>query len=194
MRAYGDRAFVITPPDPAGVAAAARSVAGVVDAIPGARDLVVVCAEPGLVTGIAEIVESLSPRLVSSQDEILTVSVRYDGADLGAVAEVVGCDVDDVVQQHTTPVYTVALMGFAPGFGYLSGLEARLAAVPRRREPRGHVPVGAVALAGGWTGVYPVSSPGGWQIVGSTDTVLWDVSRQPPALLRPGVRVRFESA
>jgi KipI family sensor histidine kinase inhibitor len=194
MRPYGDRAFVITPPDPAGMAAAARSVTGVVDAIPGARDLVVVCAEPRLVKDIAEAVEALAPQPVSGQGDIVTVPVRYDGADLDTVAGLVGCAADDVVRQHTAPVYTVALMGFAPGFAYLSGLDGKLAAVPRRREPRGHVPVGAVALAGGWTGVYPVSSPGGWHLLGSTDTLLWDATRLAPALLRPGMRVRFEPA
>lgn len=195
MRAYGDRAFVVTPDDPAGVAAAARSVAGVVDAIPGAHDLVVVCADPGLVREVAQVVESLVPQgTPDAPDETLTLPVRYDGPDLDVVAGLAGLDADEVVRRHCAATYAVALMGFAPGFGYLRGLDPRLAAVPRRDEPRGRVPAGAVALAGGWTGVYPLASPGGWHLLGSTDAALWDLARTPPALLRPGIRVRFEPA
>lgn len=193
MRPYGDRAFVVTPADPAGVAVAARSVAGVVDAIAGAHDLVVVCAEPSVVPQVADIVESLAPQeLPGAGGDVLTVPVRYDGPDLEAVAGLAGLDADEVVRRHCGPTYAVALMGFAPGFGYLRGLDPALAAVARRAEPRGRVPAGAVALAGGWTGVYPVASPGGWHLVGHTEAVLWDLARTPPALLRPGVRVRFE--
>lgn len=84
----------------------------------------------------------------------------------------------------------MAFCGFAPGFGYLTGLPADRA-VPRRATPRAAVPPGAVAVAGEYTGVYPRSSPGGWQLLGHTDLVLWDADREPPALLRPGARVWF---
>lgn len=85
----------------------------------------------------------------------------------------------------------MAFCGFAPGFGYMVGGDPRLR-VPRRDEARVRVPAGAVALAGEFTGVYPRASPGGWQLLGRTDAVIWDVDRDPPGLLRPGVRVRFE--
>ena len=86
--------------------------------------------------------------------------------------------------------FRVAFCGFAPGFGYLTGLPERCH-VPRRDSPRTAVPAGSVALAGPYTGVYPRSSPGGWQIIGTTEAVLWDPGREPAALLSPGTRVRF---
>ncbi len=86
--------------------------------------------------------------------------------------------------------WQVAFGGFVPGFGYLVGGDPRLH-VPRRASPRPSVPAGSVALAGVFTGVYPRSSPGGWQLIGTTDAVLWDPSRVPPALLAPGTTVRF---
>ncbi|MDH6710251.1 KipI family sensor histidine kinase inhibitor [Kitasatospora sp. MAA19] len=91
---------------------------------------------------------------------------------------------------HTGPEYVVAFCGFAPGFGYLTGLPPAYE-VPRRATPRSSVPAGSVALAGRYTGVYPRSSPGGWQLLGRTGLALWDTGRDPAALLAPGVRVRF---
>ncbi len=95
-----------------------------------------------------------------------------------------------MVAAHTGTAWTAAFSGFAPGFAYLTGGDPRLS-VPRRAEPRTRVPAGAVALAGGFSGVYPRASPGGWQLLGRTDLAVWDLARDPPALLRPGVRVRF---
>ena len=97
---------------------------------------------------------------------------------------------DAVVERHSATVYTVSFVGFAPGFAYLVDGDPRLE-VPRRDSPRTKVPAGSVALAGTYSGIYPRSSPGGWQIIGTTDAVLWDVHRDPPALLRPGGIVRF---
>lgn len=94
---------------------------------------------------------------------------------------------------HVGTEFTVAFCGFAPGFGYLTGLPSRYD-VPRRATPRTAVPAGSVALAGPYTGVYPRSSPGGWQLIGTTDAVLWDHTRVPAALLAPGTRVRFVGA
>lgn len=96
----------------------------------------------------------------------------------------------EVARIHAGTEFRVAFCGFAPGFGYLTGLPARYD-VPRRDTPRTAVPAGSVALAGPYTGVYPRSSPGGWQLIGSTDAVLWDHARVPAALLSPGTRVRF---
>jgi KipI family sensor histidine kinase inhibitor len=95
-----------------------------------------------------------------------------------------------VVQAHTGTAWTVGFGGFAPGFSYLVGGDPRLQ-VPRHDEPRTRVPAGAVGLAGAFSGIYPRPSPGGWQIIGQTDAVLWDVDRDPPALLRPGATVQF---
>jgi KipI family sensor histidine kinase inhibitor len=119
--------------------------------------------------------------------EILTV---YDGADLADVATVWGCTAEEVVGRHTGMEFVAAFCGFAPGFAYLTGLPASLA-VPRLDEPRTRVPAGSVALADTWCGVYPTASPGGWRLIGRTEASLWDVARDPPALLPPGTRVRF---
>ena len=122
--------------------------------------------------------------------EAVELPVVFDGADLADVAELTGRSVATVVEALTSAELTVAFGGFAPGFGYLSGLPEELH-VPRRATPRTRVPVGSVALAGPFAGVYPQASPGGWQLVGRTDAVLFDVDRDPPALLVPGTAVRF---
>ena len=98
-----------------------------------------------------------------------------------------------MVDAHTGQPWTVGFGGFAPGFSYLVGGDPRLE-VPRRAEPRTRVPAGAVGLAGPFSGIYPRSSPGGWQVIGETDVVLWDVDRDPPALLQPGASVQFVDA
>lgn len=122
--------------------------------------------------------------------ETVHLVVRYDGPDLEAVAASTGLGVDGVIAAHTGARWTVAFAGFAPGFGYLTGGPPELR-VPRLSTPRTAVPAGAVGLAGEFSGVYPRASPGGWQLIGSTDAVLWDETRDPPALLRPGGTVRF---
>ena len=129
------------------------------------------------------------PATASASHEV-EIPVRYDGPDLDDVARLTGLSRAEVVEAHTATPWRVAFGGFAPGFAYLVGGDARLR-VPRRERPRAAVPAGAVALAGEFSGVYPRSSPGGWQLVGTTDAVLWDVDRDPPALLRPGTTVRF---
>lgn len=118
------------------------------------------------------------------------VPCRYGGPDLATVAAHWGVDEDDVPAVHAALDHRVAFCGFAPGFAYLTGL-GRLGGVPRLATPRSSVPAGSVAVAGGFTGVYPRSSPGGWRIIGRTDLVLFDPDRSPPALLAPGTAVRF---
>ncbi len=94
------------------------------------------------------------------------------------------------MRRHTAVDYLVAFLGFTPGFPYLVGLDPALH-VPRRATPRTRVPAGSVGLAGSQTGVYPTASPGGWQLIGRTEAVLFDPDRDPPALLAPGDRLRF---
>jgi KipI family sensor histidine kinase inhibitor len=131
-----------------------------------------------------------SPAAGVPTGELVELGVRYDGPDLAAVAERWGMGVDAAVERHTSIEYVAEFCGFAPGFTYLRGLPEELA-VPRLDSPRSRVPAGSVGLAGAWSGVYPRSSPGGWRILGTTDAVLWDQDRDPPALLPPGTRVRF---
>ncbi|MCF3122406.1 allophanate hydrolase subunit 1 [Streptomyces arenae] len=130
------------------------------------------------------------PPLPARAETVLEIPVRYDGPDLADVAAHWGVPVSEVARIHSAAEFRVAFCGFAPGFGYLTGLPQRYE-VPRRATPRTAVPEGSVALAGPYTGVYPRTSPGGWQLIGSTDAVLWDHARVPAALLSPGVRVRF---
>ncbi|MET9791284.1 5-oxoprolinase subunit PxpB [Streptomyces canus] len=138
----------------------------------------------------AELTASEIPPAPPRAREVVELPVRYDGPDLADVAAHWGVSPEEVARIHAGTEFTVAFCGFAPGFGYLTGLPARYA-VPRRATPRTAVPAGSVALAGPYTGVYPRSSPGGWQLIGTTDAVLWDHARVPAALLSPGTRVRF---
>jgi KipI family sensor histidine kinase inhibitor len=112
------------------------------------------------------------------------------GPDLNAVAAWAGCAPDEVVAAHAAREYRVYMLGFLPGFPYLGTVDDRIA-MPRHRTPRPRVPGGSVGIAGRQTGVYPVDSPGGWQIIGCTSLVLFDARNDPPALLSPGQRVRF---
>jgi KipI family sensor histidine kinase inhibitor len=130
------------------------------------------------------------PTAAAPAGELVEIGVRYDGPDLAAVADRWGLPIEAAVERHTSVEYVAAFCGFSPGFSYLRGLPEELA-VPRLDSPRARVPAGSVGLAGSWCGVYPTSSPGGWRILGTTDTSLWDQDREPPALLPPGTRVRF---
>lgn len=121
------------------------------------------------------------------------IVVRYgglDGPDLPRVAEFHGITQAKVVAKHIGQVYHVGMMGFMPGFAYLMGLDPELA-TPRLDKPRTHVPAGSVGIAGLQTGVYPLDSPGGWQLIGRTDQVLFDPLHAPYFTLSPGDEVRF---
>ena len=119
------------------------------------------------------------------------IPVRYNGMDLDAVATSTGLSVEEVIARHSGRTYTVDLLGFVPGFAYLSELDAALQ-LPRRAQPRPRIAAGSVAIAAAQTAVYPLDTPGGWHIIGSTQTVMFDPTRDAPALLAPGDTVRFE--
>jgi len=121
---------------------------------------------------------------------LVQVEAAFDGPDLAEVASYAGLSTNDVVDLIAATELTAAFCGFAPGFSYLTGLPERLR-VPRRATPRTRVAAGSVAIAGEYAGIYPTASPGGWQLLGHTDAVLFDVDRPEPALLPPGTRVRF---
>ena len=170
--------------------------AGVLDVIPAARTVLVRFATDLVsreeVTRWVLSAAAVAPPTGQDSPEVI-VPVRYDGPDLAEVAALAGLTTTEVVNLHTEARYTVAFCGFAPGFGYLVGSPAALQ-VPRRSSPRTTVPAGSVGLAGEFTGIYPRASPGGWQLIGTTDLELFDLRRDPPALLGPGVRVRFVEA
>jgi KipI family sensor histidine kinase inhibitor len=130
------------------------------------------------------------PLSAAGSGPLVEIPVHYDGADLGAVAGLWGVTEDEVARIHSGTEHRVAFCGFSPGFAYMLGLGERYQ-VPRRSAPRTSVPAGSVALAGPYTGVYPRASPGGWQLIGTTPVRLWDLEREPAALLTPGTRVRF---
>ena len=191
VRAMGDRALLIECDDVLGTYAAilAADIPGLVDIVPAARSVLVRfdrVPESTLVDGLAPLViDERAPRLIE-------IEVVYDGPDLADVAALSGMSPEEVVAVHSAGNYDVAFCGFAPGFAYLTGVDPALV-VPRRDTPRTRVPAGSVALAAGYTGIYPRSSPGGWQLIGRTNAELFNPHRQPPALLTPGDRVRFKS-
>jgi KipI family sensor histidine kinase inhibitor len=169
----------------------------VVDVVPAATTVLVAVAEgaglgrlPDALNGL-DVIRGSGAR--ADPAEAVEIEVRYEGPDLADVAYRTGLTPEEVVVAHTGTPWRVAFGGFAPGFAYLVGGDERLR-VPRRAEPRTAVPAGAVALAGEFSAVYPRSSPGGWQLIGQTDSVMWDVDRDPPALLQPGMLVRFVDA
>jgi KipI family sensor histidine kinase inhibitor len=127
----------------------------------------------------------------ATRSRVHVIPTSYDGVDLEAVASATGLSVSEAIARHGNREYSVDLLGFVPGFAYLSELDPSLQ-LPRRAEPRPRVAAGSVAIAGAQTAVYPLDTPGGWHIIGHTDTVMFDPTREQPALLRAGDTVRFE--
>jgi len=197
---YGDQALLLQFGSTADVlawAAALRdaAIAGVLDIVPAARTVLLKLDGPGRQGAIRGRLRTLrvAPDAVSTAPaEPTVIDVVYDGADLADVAEHSGLTTAQVVDAHTASPWQVGFCGFAPGFAYLVGGDPRLA-VPRRSEPRSSVPAGTVGLASEFTGIYPRRSPGGWQLIGHTEAVLWDIDRPNPALLAPGLWVQFRA-
>lgn len=160
---------------------------GVIDVVPAARTVLVHHDGTFDPTSLPQPIEGAT----FTQGARVVVPVRYDGDDLTAVAATCRLTVEQVVRLHHEAEYTVAFCGFMPGFSYLVGLDERLV-LPRRATPRTRVPAGAVAIASTFTAVYPGESPGGWHLLGHTDLPMWDDTRDVPATLPPGTRVRFE--
>ena len=140
---------------------------------------------------LAEACQNINESKFESSNRQHRIPVRYDGIDLEAVATGVGLSVEQVIARHTARTYTVDLLGFVPGFAYLSEVDPALQ-LPRRTQPRPRVAAGSVAIAAAQTGVYPLDTPGGWHIIGTTTTLMFDPARDQPALLAPGDAVRFE--
>lgn len=139
--------------------------------------------------------------LARDSAEPIVVETVYDGPDLDAAAAAAGCSPDELIRVHTTVLWRVQFMGFAPGFGYLVPDDSSeisdidlLSRIGRRTESRPTVPSGSVAVAAGYSAVYPRASPGGWHLLGRTDRQMWDSSSVPPAVLSAGATARFERA
>ena len=172
---------------------------GVVDVVPAARTVLVRGSAPGRDRWLAAVQTlvgdardvSTAPAPPATAGRLVRIPVVYDGADLADVADLVGLTPEQVVARHAAARYRVAFGGFMPGFAYLTGLDPVLA-VPRLAAPRTRVPAGAVAVAGEYSAVYPRATPGGWRLLGRTDAVMFDPTRDDrPALLVPGDEVRF---
>jgi allophanate hydrolase subunit 1 len=230
VRPAGDHALLLELPDNESVHAAARAFRDrfgeqLVEVVPGDQTLLLVWDE-GL-EGTAALVSNLKAlasdfkldaRASGPADApVVRIPVAYDGLDLEAVAAALALSEEAVVELHAGAEYTVAFVGFAPGFPYMRAVGAggdsgaggepgggeprggeprgveRLLELPRLATPRTEVPAGSVAVAAGYCGIYPRSSPGGWNLLGRTEAVLFDADRDPPALLEPGARVRFEA-
>ncbi|QIZ46469.1 5-oxoprolinase subunit PxpB [Dickeya zeae] len=167
------------------------------EVIPGMNNLTVVLKYPR--TQALDAIERLqrwweeSASFAQEQARDVDIPVTYGGdygPDLKTVAEHCGMTPKQVVERHAAGRYVVYFLGFQPGFPYLGGLDEALF-TPRRAEPRLQVPAGSVGIGGNQTGIYPLSTPGGWQLIGQTSLALFQPTQTPPVLLRPGDRVRF---
>jgi len=201
IRDYGDRALLLECESTDEVLALTAAlneaqISGVLDIVPASRTVLLELAGPRDQAPTRQLLARLQVDAATAANDDghsdVVIDVVYDGADLAEVAELTGLDVPGVIEAHTETPWRCGFGGFAPGFAYLVGGDPRLA-VPRRSEPRTKVPAGSVGLAGEFSGVYPRPSPGGWQLIGHTDAVLWDVDRPQPALLIPGMRVQFRA-
>ena len=201
---YGDQALMLQCGSTAEVLAwvdalSAARLPGVLDIVPAARTVLVKLDNPRLQGVIrqrlrkmrvaADVSDVVAP---ADRSADVVIDVVYDGPDLAEVANHTGLTTAQVINAHTSALWRVGFSGFAPGFAYLVDGDARLR-VPRRSEPRTSVPAGSVALAGEFSAIYPRQSPGGWQLIGRTDAVLWDLDRPNPALLTQGMWVQFRA-
>lgn len=168
----------------------AEPAPGQIDVVPAATTVLVSAETPEALAAIVRRLRTLDLAPGTQQaGELVVIETVYDGEDLDDVAALTGLSRDAVVAAHSGQVWNAAFGGFAPGFAYLMG--DGVLDVPRRSSPRTAVPSGAVALAGTYSAVYPRQSPGGWQLIGNTSAVMWDLNRENPALIKPGDRVRF---
>lgn len=197
----GDRSVLVAPDEHADLVAFIDLLrrelpVGVHDVLPAAQTVLVTMTDTADARAVEEQLRQLfrsaqgANSVESEPDAVRHIPVRYDGPDLESVAAQLGISVRELIAAHTRAVWRCSFLGFAPGFGYLESTGSGLA-VPRRTESRTSVPTGSVALADGYSAVYPRRSPGGWQLIGTTDVRMWDLDRAEPSLLRPGTRVRF---
>jgi KipI family sensor histidine kinase inhibitor len=199
---YGDQALMVQCGSNAEVLAWADALRvaglpGVLDIVPAARTVLVKLGDSrdqGVIRQrlrkMRVTTDAVAP---TDRNADVVIDVVYDGPDLAEVASHTGLTTAQVINAHTSTLWRVGFAGFAPGFAYLVDGDPRLQ-VPRRAEPRTSVPAGSVALAGEFSAIYPRQSPGGWQLIGHTDAVLWDLNRPDPSLLTQGMWVQFRAA
>lgn len=181
----------------------AAKIPGLLDLVPAYASLGVVF-EPTLEAAVreqrqAELERAMQDCLDETQAAtaetatVVEIPVRYGqafGADFSDLCQRAGMSSEQLIEAHCAPLYTVAMIGFAPGFPYLIGLDPRLHC-PRHSTPRTQVAAGSVGIAGAQTGIYPHAGPGGWQLIGQTPLPLFEAADDPPSRLQPGDRVRF---
>lgn len=172
---------------------------GIIDLVPSYADLMVYYNP--VVFSYREILQKLKEKekdiklRTGSKSRLVEIPVCYGGEygeDIDFVASHNNLSVKQVIGRHTKPRYLVYMLGFTPGFSYLGGLDKRIS-TPRRTEPRTRIPAGAVGIAGNQTGIYPIESPGGWQLIGQTPLRLFDAQKESPVLLRAGDSICFRS-
>ena len=206
VRTYGDRALLIECAGTAEVIACSEALREmdlpeVADIVPGAQTVLVRLCGTGLQMPIRDRLTDMEPSRLSmdhgdSGAEVV-IDVVYDGADLAEVAAMLDMAIDEVVEAHTGTPWRAGFVGFAPGFAYLTPTAGSsdgphpFHRIGRRPESRPRVPAGSVAIAAGYSAVYPRQSPGGWYLLGRTGVRLWDETADRPALLAPGTLVRF---
>ena len=203
----GERAVVLSTGESASievqrrlwsVARVARGWDGIVDAVCGDGNLTLFVRDPDdadFQRVVSELHDAWDAQIDAGVESsrLIEIPVRYggrDGPDLSEVAARAGMSERDVIEVHSGGAYVALFVGFLPGFAYLGGLDARLA-VARRAVPRARVAAGSVAIGGALTAVYPFASPGGWNVIGRTDAVMFDARRWPAAAIAPGDRVSF---
>lgn len=190
LRPCGPDALLIevdTLTEVAAVRAALQALDGIEELVPAARTVLVKGNLPQVRDALKHVDLTSAP---TTHPHEITIPVTYDGPDLTLVAETAGITEHEVVKLHTEATYEVAFCGFAPGFGYLTGLPEPLQQ-PRLDSPRTRVPQGSIGIAGEFTAAYPRPTPGGWRLIGHTDITLFDPKADPPTLLAPGDQVKF---
>jgi inhibitor of KinA len=203
----GDSAVLLALPRQVAASALAKRIEkarphGFIECVP-AFDSIAICFDPlqvspaELMNGLAKMLErSTSSKSLAKSGHEIAIPVCYGeafGPDLAEVAALAGLEAGQVIKLHAARRYVVRAIGFMPGFPYLSGLDPRLH-TPRRATPRTQIPAGAVGIGGAQTGVYPLASPGGWNLIGRTPIALFrPANSERPTLLQPGDRVRFRA-
>ncbi|AOA57295.1 5-oxoprolinase subunit B/C family protein [Acinetobacter larvae] len=191
--------FLIELPSPEETLALYRTLSShktlaIQELVPAARTILVIFDD--LRTNTKTLVQQIQQlqwdRADQQHAQECVIPICYDGEDLAQVAELQGLSIAELISRHQHSLWQVAFIGFAPGFAYLSSPDRPFSDIPRLATPRKKIPAGALGLAGQYSGIYPKDSPGGWQLIGSTTTAMWDLSRSKPALLTPGMSVIFE--